>query len=147
MTRRVAAVLAVALGVLAAVLPASPAAAARCYIICDEADPNNSHYEDANGNLRRCTDFRTIYTIDPTYTGFAELRYSRNCRMAWVRGAAAGGGEVWIEGFEPNGSVRIRLWTSNWRVVSHSLAVNDAGQTARVCIYSPAGGTECGYRY
>jgi hypothetical protein len=149
--RRVAAtVLAVVLGLVAAMVPAGPAAAASCYIICDGWDPNNVYYEDASGVVRRCTDFRTIYTVDPPWTGYAQFRYSRNCRMAWVRGAAAEGGSVWIEGFEPNGSLRIRLWTTNWREVTHSMAVNDANQTARVCIAGggpSSPGPVCGDRY
>jgi hypothetical protein len=146
MTTRVAAVLAVALGLVAAVLPAGPAAAS-CYNICDGADPAQARYENANGAMVLCGDARTIYTVDPTSAGYVELRYSRNCRMAWARGVSANGGSMWVEGFNADGSFRVAYWTANWRVLSYSAAVNDAGLTARVCISSPGGYVECGRRY
>jgi hypothetical protein len=139
---------------VAAVAPASAAAALpehACNIICDGQNPNGASWFDENGVGHPCDDFRTIYTITAGSGQYAELRYSRECRMAWARGFIYTGGSVWVEGFNPDGRLRDGAVFEIARDrTSHSLAVNDAGNTARVCLWlaGPApGGPICGRRY
>jgi hypothetical protein len=128
---------------LISVLSPTPASAevttqASCYIVCDGVDPNTAAYEDANGVLRPCrNDARTIYTVDPPSTGYAELRYSGRCRMAWARGGLHG---IKIEGFNANGSLRVVYTFFSTSSIGWTQAVNDAGQTARACVLTPSGG-------
>jgi hypothetical protein len=137
------AVLLAATGVLS--VSATPAHAAGCYIVCDGVDPSSAGYEDANGVFHRCDDARTIYTIDPPTTGYVELRYSRECRMAWARGGLHG---IKVEGFNSDGSYRVTHDFYSTSRIGYTRAVNDAGQTARACVLTPSGGGwTCTARY
>jgi hypothetical protein len=129
---------------LADAAPASAAAGPSCYIVCDGQDPETAIYEDANGVIRPCNDARTIYTVDPPSTGYAELRYSRKCRMAWARGGVHG---IKVEGFNADGSLRVIHDFYSTTRLGYTLAVNDAGLTARACVYTPYGGWTCTARY
>jgi hypothetical protein len=127
--------------------PAPAAVAARsCYIVCDGADPNSSSWFDENGVGHRCDDARTIYTYDPPNTGYVELRYSRECRMAWARGGLHG---VMIRGYNADGSFRTSYSAGDSDSIAYTLAVNDAGLTARACIFIPLSGGQytCGAPY
>lgn len=143
-----------AAGVLTVPFAGSVAAATSCHVICDGVDPNRAAYEDANGVLRKCsTDARTIYTLYFEQAGnrqpVVELRYSRRCRMAWAR--AASGGWVHgfnIEGFNRDGSLRTSYDAGGggpWPR-TYTLAVDDAGLTARACYWYPWV-WQCGQRY
>jgi hypothetical protein len=127
----------------------APAAAlaASCYIVCDDVNPDTAVYERSDGVLVRCNGYRTVYTV-----GGAELRYSTSCRMAWVRGSP--NWAMKIESFNPNGSFRTSRETVMCTVGPpacadkvHSVALNDAGLTARACVYAPSYGWQCTPRW
>jgi hypothetical protein len=119
------------------------AAATSCYIVCDDVNPNTAMYENSNGALVPCNGYRTVYAIGTS----VELRYSTSCRMAWARGD--GYFPIKIESFNANGSFR----TSRERVSCPTcgqiwtVALNDAGLTARACAYGPSTGWVCTARY
>lgn len=125
-------------------LPTTAEPAMSCYKVCDGQAPDTAHYEDANGGLRRCTDARIIYRLTGSYGSYVELRYSRNCRMVWAQGS----GNFKVEGFNANGSLRVIFERGGgsqftWK----TLAVNDAGLTARACIFTDSAGWRCTQKY
>jgi hypothetical protein len=126
--------------------PTAAAAPRSCYIVCDGANPSGASWFDEDGVAHRCDDARTIYTHDPAGTGYVELRYSRECRMAWARGGLHG---VMIQGFNADGSFRTSYRAGGSDSIAYTLAVNDAGLTARACIFYPSSGGQytCGPRY
>jgi hypothetical protein len=119
------------------------ATAVSCYIVCDGQDPSTAVYEDSDGVLRRCNDARTIYEIEPSASGWVELRYSRKCRMAWARG----GGGIKVQGFNADGSFRVAYEKFVYPGQAYTLAVNDAGLTARACLEIPWEGWSCTATY
>lgn len=115
-----------------------------CYKVCDGQNPDTAHYEDANGGLRRCTDARIIHRLTGAYGSYVELRYSRNCRMVW----AQGWGSFKVEGFNANGSLRVIFARQGGSQITwKTLAVNDAGLTARACIFTDSAGWRCTPKY
>jgi hypothetical protein len=138
------------LALSALVVPNTASAAPKalsCYIVCDGQNPDTAVYEDEYGNLRPC-DKKTIYTHAPAGGGGASvsLRYSSKCRMAWARGGVYG---IVIQGFNADGSFRTSYDAHNPSGTAFTMAVNDAGLTARACIFIPSSGgnISCGPRY
>jgi hypothetical protein len=128
---------------------AAPAAAlaASCYIVCDDVNPNTAVYERSDGALVRCNGYRTVYAIPGV-----ELRYSTSCRMAWARGNPYLA--IKIESFNSNGSFRTSRSAAMCTVgppvcaeTVHTVALNDAGLTARACVFAPSYGWQCTARW
>ncbi|WP_157984739.1 DUF2690 domain-containing protein [Lentzea terrae] len=147
------AVIAAVAGVVVAPGPVGSAAAdtrpaaVSCYYICDGTDPNKAVFVTPDERFIPCTnDARTIYTHDPEGTGYVELRYSRRCRIAWARGGLHG---VMIQGFNADGSFRTSYAAGGSDHIGVTAVVNDAGLTARACIFYPQSGGQytCGPRY
>ncbi|MEH1126293.1 hypothetical protein [Micromonospora sp. CPCC 206061] len=131
----------------AAVTSVANLAAASCYIVCDDTDPNTARYENSDGALVRCNGYRTVYVVSNT-----ELRYSTSCRMAWARGN--GYSPIKIESFNADGTFRTSRERTSCPVGPpacpsqiYTVALNDAGLTARACVYSPSEGWRCTARY
>ncbi|HYN95587.1 MAG TPA: DUF2690 domain-containing protein [Pilimelia sp.] len=150
--RLLTAAVTLAVGVIATLaVPGSPAAAdgggpVTCHIVCDGQDPNTAGYEDSSGVFRRCTDARTIYSVDLGSAGNAELRYSGRCRMAWARGV----GTIRVEGFWANGAWRDKYYPA-WGccpAIGITPALNDANLLARACVYDYGlAAWQCGRKY
>lgn len=130
--------------VAATLVPAERAQAARamsCRIVCDGDDPAQARYENAQGAMVRCGDFTTVKTARIPGGGTVELRYSRQCRMAWARGSY-----VQIRGYHANGSLRVTYnGYGTTSAQTYTPAVNDAGLTARACafVFSSGGQMVC----
>ncbi len=125
----------------------SPSAAVSCYHICDGTDPNKAVFVTPDERFIPCTnDARTIYTYDPEGTGAVELRYSSRCRIAWARGGLHG---VMIRGYNADGSFRVAYTAGGSDRIGVTAVVNDAGLTARACIFYPQSGGQysCGKPY
>jgi hypothetical protein len=120
---------------------AQAAQAASCYIVCDGVDPEQARYENSQGALVRCGGFSTVKTAPVPGGGTVELRYSRQCRMAWARGSY-----VQIRGYNANGSLRVTYGGyGGTSAQTYTPAVNDAGLTARACafVFSSGGQYAC----
>jgi hypothetical protein len=117
-----------------------------CHIFCDGVDPQGAGLEDANGGFVPCSrSARTVFTAGGNGTGTStvELRYSGKCRIAWARG---GPHAIRVEGFRANGTLR-SVHPHEEGSVSYTLAVDDAGLTARACSWVPVGGWLCTPRF
>jgi hypothetical protein len=119
-------------------------AAASCYIICDGQDPSTGVYEDSSGVLRPCNDGRTIYEASGDNGTYVQLRYSGKCRMAWARTFSAS--QIRVDGFNANGTYRVQYFSGSGAPNHYTVAVNDAGLTARACI-AKGSGWSCTVRY
>jgi hypothetical protein len=129
----------------AALVPAQPAQAAQtpqpqsCYITCDGVDPTQARYENDQGAMVPCGGFTTVKSAPVPGGGTVELRYSRQCRMAWARG-----NYVEIRGYNPDGSLRV-TYPGYGSTSTYTPVVNDAGLTARACafVFSSGGQYTC----
>ena len=139
MLRKMRTMLATAL-VVAALLPLSAGHALAatnpgCGYSCDGMDPESIGMEDANGGFHLCKNSAiTAREISIPGNGNVELRYSTYCRIAWARGIAGDGSHsIKVESFNANGTLRRTELGGGG--LSYTRVVNDAGLTARACVF------------
>ncbi|MFC4063975.1 DUF2690 domain-containing protein [Actinoplanes subglobosus] len=137
-------------------LSATPAFAA-CGNKCDGENPFSYTYLEGGGvgapvNCKNSavtpenTDTKT-YLKYANRSIYIELRYSTVCRTAWARTNAVGW-TINTYSYKADGSFRTSTEQHTNSTVKYSAMVNDAGLTAKACIWVPVSDTQvCTSKY